>query len=485
MKKYFFYWLVLCVVFVMGCQKELSFEGSNEPAQGSLQADISGDCLPKSVNGVYEATKPLIADSNTITISVNVAVIGTYIITTDTVNGYFFRATGIFTTPGINTVTLRGNGTPFASGTNNFVVTFDSTVCDVQVTVLLAGAGGPAEFTLVNGGTPANCASAVVNGTYIKDAAVTAINSVDITVDVTKIGTYAITATGGGLTFSKTAAFLTTGQQTVNIPAIGTATTVGANTITFDAPFASCSFDVNVIAGAGFSFDCTTAVVNGTYQTGDALNPTTNTVDITVNVTTAGPYNISTIATNGMVFTASGTFPTAPAAVSITLSGNGTPITAETSMIPTPGNTPCTFNVVVVTAATVDWKFTEGTTTFQGTTIASLLTTVLPPFLNFAYTGLDIPNNQFGFNLIDASGAINAGETYSTLLTPSNSAAFTFAYASGGDNLSTDATRNLIFTVQSHNTATKTIVCTFSGQVKNNAGTTKTITNGMVTAVYP
>ncbi len=65
--------------------------------------------------------------TNTITVSVNVINTGSYIITTDTVNGYFFRATGIFTTPGVNNVTLRGNGTPFAEGTNNFVVAFDST----------------------------------------------------------------------------------------------------------------------------------------------------------------------------------------------------------------------------------------------------------------------------------------------------------------------------------------------------------------------
>ena len=55
MKKYFFYWLALCVIIVVGCQKELSFEGPNTPAEGSLQADITGDCLPKTVNGVYEA----------------------------------------------------------------------------------------------------------------------------------------------------------------------------------------------------------------------------------------------------------------------------------------------------------------------------------------------------------------------------------------------------------------------------------------------
>ena len=56
-----------------------------------------------------------------------------------------------------------------------------------------------------------------------------------------------------------------------------------------------------------FSIDCLNVTVNGTYQVGTALTAA-NTVDIMVNVATAGPYNISTTATNGMTFTASGTF---------------------------------------------------------------------------------------------------------------------------------------------------------------------------------
>ena len=55
MKKYLFYCLTLCTIIAVGCQKEFSFEGPNSPAEGSLQADITGDCLPKTVNGVYEA----------------------------------------------------------------------------------------------------------------------------------------------------------------------------------------------------------------------------------------------------------------------------------------------------------------------------------------------------------------------------------------------------------------------------------------------
>ena len=135
MKKQLLYWLAAVLILSMGCQKELSFEGSNTPAEGSLQDDASGDCLPKTVNGTYVTGIALVPATNTISVDLNITKTGTYVVGTDTVNGFFFRATGTFTTLGTTTVTLRGFGTPFASGINNFVVSFDSTFCDIQVTV--------------------------------------------------------------------------------------------------------------------------------------------------------------------------------------------------------------------------------------------------------------------------------------------------------------------------------------------------------------
>ena len=49
---------LLAFAFLIGftaCQKETSFEGDNTPAEGSLLSDVSGDCLPKTVNGTYVA----------------------------------------------------------------------------------------------------------------------------------------------------------------------------------------------------------------------------------------------------------------------------------------------------------------------------------------------------------------------------------------------------------------------------------------------
>ena len=186
MKKQVLYWLAAVLIVIIGCQKEVSFELGDRPAQGSLQSDVTGDCLPKSVNGVYVATTPLVSATNTITVQVNITRAGTYTITTDTVNGYFFRATGLFTTLGATNVTLRSNGTPFVAGVDNFVVRFDGTICDIAVTVLPAGSGGPAVFTL--NGAPATCTGAVVAGTYATLTPLNATNTVTINVMVTTIG---------------------------------------------------------------------------------------------------------------------------------------------------------------------------------------------------------------------------------------------------------------------------------------------------------
>src|SRR5687768_4642819 len=129
MKKHFFYWLACGLIMIVACQKETSFETGGTPSDGTLQADGSGDCLPKTVSGAYLVNTTLLPATNTITVQVNVNQTGRYTIGTDTVNGYFFHTSGVFTGTGPANVILRGNGTPFAAGIDNFVVTYDSTSC--------------------------------------------------------------------------------------------------------------------------------------------------------------------------------------------------------------------------------------------------------------------------------------------------------------------------------------------------------------------
>lgn len=367
MKKHVFYWLAVILVVFIGCQKEVSFENGNTPAQGSLRSDGTGDCLPKTVNGAYVATTALSPTTNTITVQVNVLNTGNYVITTDTVNGYYFRANGVFTTLGNVDVTLRGNGTPFTNGVDNFIVNFDSTVCDIAVTVLPAGTGA-AVFTL--SGAPAACTGAVVSGVYSTGTALTSTNTAALSVNVTTVGTYTITTTFQGMTFAASGAFTATGPNTVTLVGTGTPTTGGLNTVPLTVGTSTCSFPVTVSSPAVFTLagsptTCTTPTIAGTYALGVALTAA-NTVTLNVNVTTAGAYVISTApAVGGMVFSGSGTLAVGPQ--TIVLTASGVPTVAGNNTIPiTTGASNCTF-VINVTGSNAVYNINCPGATANGT----------------------------------------------------------------------------------------------------------------------
>ena len=125
---------------------------------------MNEDCLPKTIAGVYEAGTPLGA-SNFITVDVNVTGVGTYTITTDTVNGYYFRGTGTFGSTGVQTIKLTGIGKPVDVGTDDFLVSYKGTSCFISITVLPDGSAGPAVFSLQGAG--GSCTNATLAGNYI------------------------------------------------------------------------------------------------------------------------------------------------------------------------------------------------------------------------------------------------------------------------------------------------------------------------------
>jgi hypothetical protein len=137
--------LSLLTLMIIGysCKKEYSQEeGSGNKSEGSLLSEVTGECLPKTVTGAYIAGTTLDA-SNYIEVDVDVTKEGSYSITTDTVNGYYFTASGDFANTGINTVKLFGKGKPLAEGSDFFMVSYDTTFCEVEVEVLPAGSQPP------------------------------------------------------------------------------------------------------------------------------------------------------------------------------------------------------------------------------------------------------------------------------------------------------------------------------------------------------
>jgi hypothetical protein len=487
-KRFLFLFLAAGIVLMNACQKEKSYEGGLTLSEGLLQDDGGGDCLPKTVAGVYVAGIALVGTANYIDVQVNVTKTGTYTIYTDTVNGIYFRVTGVFTTTGMNTVRLKGIGTPSAPGIHNFVVRYNTSGCTISVTT----SGSLAAFTL--NGSPGVCMNAAVAGTYLAGSALNASNTVTINVNVTTAGAFAIsTIASNGMIFSGSGTFTTTGAQAIVLTGSGIPAAAGSTNVPVTAGSSSCSFTLDVVSGAAFIINCGSATVNGTYTVGVPLDAT-NTATISVNVTTTGGYSISGTA-NGMTFSASGNFAaTGPQLVILT--GTGIPVAAGTFTVPVPAaTTPCSFSVTTNPGAAIDWKFTEGgTTTFQGAIVdASLQVVTLPPpvsltVTNFVYDGDNPAGDIITLGLIDVAGGIQANETYSTSATATNAAAFAFDNAAGTISYTADpntAGVTLIFKVTSHNTATKTISGTFSGTVKDAANVTKTISNGTFQATYP
>ncbi len=484
MKTFMLYVIVLMAILVNSCQKEVSVDINNAPSDGTL-SDGNGNCLSKTVNGAYVAGTSLAPATNTIQVTVNVNQTGSYVIYSDTTNGYYFRTTGIFTSTGSKQVALKGSGTPLTSGTNNFTIHYDSTICPVAVTVLPAGTGGAtAVFNITSSGSPANCSGATATGNYIIGTALNSNNKVTLSVNVTTIGTYNVSTTAvNGMTFSANGAFASTGVQNLVLTGSGIPTgSAGTITISVTTGSSTCNFQVTTGTGASFAANCSGATVNGTYETGISLN-STNTVEINFNVTSIGAYNITTTGINGMTFAASGTF-TTTGTNTIQLAGSGTPTSTGTFNVSVPGTTSCTFPVSVSAGPVISWSFKQGSTTHQGSTNNTQFNSVAG-FTSFNYSGSN-SNETIVFGLIDFTGGINNSETYNSASTTGNSAAFVFGEA-GGDTWTSDqftAGTSVIFKVTSHSTSTKTITGTFSGTVKNSGGTILTITTGTFSATY-
>jgi hypothetical protein len=207
----------------------------------------------------------------------------------------------------------------------------------------------------LNGGT-GSCPGVSVSGSFTAGTAVTAANTVTISVDVDSIGAYSIsTSTINGVSFNGSGVFTREGVQTITLTASGTPTTAGTYDFT---PIANgCTFSVTVAANSGgtngaalFSFNggssaCTGAVVQGTFTAGTATS-SANAVALNVQVDKAGTYSITTNTINGVKFTATGTF-TTTGAKTVTLTASGTPTNSGTFSY-TPGSNGCTFTVPVV-----------------------------------------------------------------------------------------------------------------------------------------
>ena len=341
----------LGLIMILSCQKELSGDNSLPPSSGSLKSNITGDCLPVSINGIFMAGTDL-ATINYMDVQIDVAVAGSYTIASDTINGFSFKGEGSVIATGINTVRLTGSGRPVTAGINTFTIKYGTSICSVNIIVVAAGTGA-AIYTLNTTGT--TCAGAVLNGIYKAGTLLDISNSVKLTVNVATAGTYSVNIpAANGISFLGIGIFTSTGPQTLTLNASGTPLSAGNTNMTATAGTGSCTFSITVqpatgstiamytLGGAGSA--CTGVTLSGNYISGTVMTAA-NIAKLDVNVTNPGTYTLSTTAINGVTFSASGTF-ASTGAQQVTLTASGTPAAAGIQNYPvTGGGNTCTFPV--------------------------------------------------------------------------------------------------------------------------------------------
>ncbi len=194
--------------------------------------------------------------------------------------------------------------------------------------------------------------SAVVAGKALTDS-----NVLEVVINVTTPGSYTIeTDVVNGYSFKGTGVFTNTGSNLVVLKGTGTPLVTGIDEFKVTYGSSVCTVQV-FVAPAGTSGTavftigttpgtCPAITPSGTYAAGTALNGT-NEIEFPIKVTTAGVYTLSTDTVNGIYF-AGGDMLTDTGVQTVTLTGFGTPLVADTFQFRLrSGSTICTFSVIV------------------------------------------------------------------------------------------------------------------------------------------
>jgi hypothetical protein len=201
-----------------------------------------GNCSGFNLSGNYNSGFAM-DNSNTASVNITTTIPGIYSITTDTLNGVYFNASGTLA-PASNNLVLVANGTPINTGSFNYTLYNSTGNCSFSVTYI-----GPSTYTISN--TSGTCTGVTAQGTYTSGIPTDATNFINTSVNVSNLGYYIIsTDTINGIYFSASGNFTTTGPQSVTLFANGTP--VNASPYPFEYHLYNsnassfCSFTVNV-----------------------------------------------------------------------------------------------------------------------------------------------------------------------------------------------------------------------------------------------
>jgi hypothetical protein len=133
------------------CSVNIPVADSSHIAAYTLQGSPNS-CLNDTVKGSF--IKGFALDTSAkIIVTLNVTAVGPYSITTDTVNGYYFSGSGVFSHTGTQTIVLAGTGTPINAGNDVFRISGASSSCSFSNTVFIPTTPGtnPDHFPLTLG----------------------------------------------------------------------------------------------------------------------------------------------------------------------------------------------------------------------------------------------------------------------------------------------------------------------------------------------
>ncbi len=270
---------IFSIILFGSCQKELSFENTGGVVSGTAVFSLGGSpasCSGFSLGGIYKAGT-IVSSNHFVTFDVNVTTIGSYIVSTNTVNGISFSKTDSFTNTGSQTITLMATGTPVASGDFTFTVTNSTGNCSFSINILPAGPW--ADITL-------NCADIIVNGVYNQGVALNGSNTLSIPITATTAGTYSIISSLNGILFSGSGS-IAVGTRTILLAGSGTPINSGTLPSSITVGTAACNYSIDFIPGSTTATDYLRCTVDGV--------PTTFNVNLIVQDTAVNTVNALSI----------------------------------------------------------------------------------------------------------------------------------------------------------------------------------------------
>lgn len=258
------------------------------------------------------------------TITAMVTMVGNYSIST-TANGITFAANGTFASTGNQDIVLNATGTPTTTGTDTFTLNTNPT-CNFDRTTNQGSTNGTAVVSSYDCSTAS--AGSITAGVVVSGVTQT------ITATVTTIGTYDLSTSSYGVTFSASGSFSATGPKTIVLNATGT-------------PIGTGTFTLNTTPNCYFTRPVATSVV-------DVTNPNTGRIWMDRNLGAAQAATSSSDANGFGDFYQWGRL----------TDGHQSPTSYKTSTL---SSTDVPGNASFITATTpYDWRSTKNDNLWQG-----------------------------------------------------------------------------------------------------------------------